>query len=76
MDRLTKYIKVIPITKRITAEQLIAIILRNIITEHGQPIRIISNRDKLFTLKIWGLFTDQLRIELRLLIAYHPQTNR
>ena len=75
VDRLTKYMKIIPTTETITAEQLAAIIIRNIVAEHGRPAKITSDRDKLFTSKMWGSFTDQLGIELKLSTAYHPQTN-
>ena len=50
-DRLIKYAYFIPYKKGLTAEELAYAFNRNVIANHGIPEEIISNRDKLFTLK-------------------------
>ena len=52
VDKLTKYAYMIPTTERIDAKQMASILVRNIFANHGIPRKIISNRDKLFTLNI------------------------
>jgi hypothetical protein len=47
-NRLTKYAHFIPYKEGSTAEELVYIFNRNIITNHGVLKEIISNRDKLF----------------------------
>lgn len=75
VDRLTKYAYMIPTTETINAEQMANILLRHVIANHGMPSKITSDRDKLFTSKMWQSFADLVGIELRLSTAYHPQTN-
>jgi hypothetical protein len=48
-DRLIKYAHFIPYKEGSTAEELVYIFNRNVITNHGIPEEIINNRDKLFT---------------------------
>ena len=43
--------------------------------EHGLPQELISDRDKLFTLKFWRALIAQLNIKYKLFIAYYPQTD-
>jgi hypothetical protein len=51
IDRLTKYAHFISYKKDLTAEELVYIFNRNVITNYGIPEEIINNRDKLFILK-------------------------
>jgi hypothetical protein len=48
-NRLIKYVYFIFYKKDLTAEELVYIFNRNIITNYGISEEIISNRDKLFT---------------------------
>jgi transposase InsO family protein len=75
VDRLTKYAYMLPTTETITAQEMATILLRHVVANHGMPSKITSDRDKLFTSKMWQSFADQMGIELRLSTAYHPQTN-
>jgi hypothetical protein len=76
IDRLTKYIHLIPATTKITAPQLVPLFIGYIVMNHGMPKYITSDRDKLFMLKFWALLTDLIGIKWRLTTAYHPQANR
>ena len=49
IDRLIKYIYLMPYLKVFNAEDLIYIFVKTIIAQHGTPDEIISDRDKLFT---------------------------
>ena len=51
MDRLTKYTHFIPIRETITAEELVYIFIRYVFVIYGIPIKLITNRDKLFRSK-------------------------
>jgi transposase InsO family protein len=57
------------------APQLAHLLFMHIITNHGMPKYITSDRDKLFTSKFWKSLTDLMGIDHRLSTAYHPQTN-
>ena len=48
-DRMTKYGYFIPYKEASTAEDLAYTFLRTIVSNHGMPDEIISDRDKLFT---------------------------
>jgi hypothetical protein len=48
IDRLTKYVYFISYKEGLTAEELVYIFNRNIITNYGIPEEIISDRNKLF----------------------------
>ena len=75
VDRLTKYAYMIATTENINANQMANLLLRYVFANHGTPSKITSDRDKLFTSKMWQSFADQMGIEHRLSTAYHPQTN-
>lgn len=74
-DKLTKYAHFVPYKETSTAKELAYTFLRNIVSHHGLPKTIISDRDKLFTSKFWKSLTDQLEIRHRLSTAFHPQTD-
>ena len=76
VDRLTKYAHFIPWKEKGNAEDLAKVILKEIIANHRIPQSIISDRDKLFTSKFWNTWTRQLGTKIKLLTAYHPQTDR
>jgi hypothetical protein len=74
-DRLIKYAYFIPYKEDLTIEELVYTFNRNIITNHGIPKEIISDRDKLFISNFWKSLMDQLGIHQKILIVYHPQTD-
>jgi hypothetical protein len=43
---------------------------------HGFPRKIISDRDNLFILKFWQALTAKIGIRIKLLTAFHPQTDK
>ncbi len=75
MNRLIKYEYFLSYKKATFAKDLIYTFLRIIVANHELSDKIISNRDKLFTLKFWKFLMNQLEIHHKLLTAYHSQTN-
>ena len=55
-------------------EKLAQIYINEIVTHHGVPISIISDRDSRFTSQFWRLFQKALGTRLDLSTSYHPQT--
>ena len=76
VDRLMKYAHFLPWKEKGNAKDLAKVMLKKIIANHGIPQSIISDKDKLFTSKFWNTWTQQLGTKVKLLTAYHPQTDR
>jgi len=74
-DRLIKYEYFLSYKKATFAEDLTYTFLRMIVANHELSDEIISNRDKLFTLKFWKSLMNQLKIHHKLFAAYHSQMN-
>ena len=74
-DRLTKQGKFIPYKEGSTANDLSYAFARNIISQHGLPEEIISDRDKLFTSKFWTSLMARMGAHHKLSTAFHPQTD-
>ncbi len=74
-NRLIKYKYFLSYKKTTFAKDLTYTFLRMIVANHELSDEIISNRDKLFTLKFWKFLMNQLEIHHKLLTAYHLQTN-
>ena len=75
MDRLSKYAYFIPFQETSTAGDMAYVFLRQIVSNHGLPEEIVSDRDKLFTSKFWTALVEQLGTNHKLSTAYHPQTD-
>jgi len=75
VDRLTKYTMFIPFKKTTTAPVLMYTILQELVNNHELSKKFITDRDKLFTSKFWETLTAELRINHKMLMAYHSQTN-
>jgi hypothetical protein len=74
-DRLTKYGYFVPYKESSDAKDLAYAFLRTIVSQHGLPEEIISDRDKLFTSKFWKSLMAQLGTNHKLSTAFHPQTD-
>ncbi len=75
VDRLIKYTMFILFKKTATASVLTYIILQELINNHELSKKFIINKDKLFTSKFWETLTAELRINQKMLTAYHSQTD-
>ncbi|GKG37839.1 putative reverse transcriptase domain-containing protein, partial [Tanacetum coccineum] len=56
-------------------ERLSRLYLNEIVSRHGVPISIISDRDSRFTSRFWQLMQEALGTWLDMSTAYHPQTD-
>ena len=75
VDRLTKWAVFVPTTTRLTSPGLAELILQHIVSQHGLPHDIVSDRGSKFVSKFWRHLTELLGIKLNLSTAYHPQTD-
>lgn len=75
VDRFTKFAYYIPIQESTDAEQLAYIFLRNIVSTHGLPNEIISDRGSTFASKFWQGLMAQLGLNHKLTTAFRPQTD-
>jgi len=74
-NKLTKYRYYIPYKEASTVEDLTYAFLKTIISQHGLPKEIISDKNKLFTSKFWISLMAQLGTNHKLSTTYHPQTD-
>jgi hypothetical protein len=75
VDRLTKYAEFVPLPKKYDTKYLAQAFIRTVITRHGIPERIISDRDRKFTSHFWEELCQALQITRAMSTAYHPVTD-
>ncbi|KAI3715416.1 hypothetical protein L6452_22398 [Arctium lappa] len=75
VDRLTKSAHFLPIREDFKIERLAQLYIDEIVSRHGVPLSIISDRDSRFTSRFWQAFQKALGTRLDLSTAYHPQTD-
>ncbi|KAI3814080.1 hypothetical protein L1987_18825 [Smallanthus sonchifolius] len=72
IDRLTKSAHFLPIREDYRVEKLARIYINEIVSRHGIPLNIISDRDARFTSRFWQSLQKALGTRLDLSTAYHP----
>ena len=72
VDRLTKSAHFLAIREDYSMEQLAQLYINEIVTKHGVPLSIISDRDSRFTSDLWKQLQKALGSQLNLSTAYHP----
>nr|GEY05148.1 putative reverse transcriptase domain, ribonuclease H-like domain, aspartic peptidase domain protein [Tanacetum cinerariifolium] len=75
VDRLTKSAIFKPIRETDPMDKLARIYLKEVVTRHGIPVSIISDRDRRFASKFWRSLQNALGTRLDMSTAYHPETN-
>ncbi|KAI3815901.1 hypothetical protein L1987_15584 [Smallanthus sonchifolius] len=75
IDRLTKSAHFLPIREDYRVKKLARIYIDEIISRHGVPLNIISDRDGRFTSRFWQSLQSALGTQLNLSTAYRPQTD-
>ena len=73
IDRMTKSAHFLPINERFSMDKLIHMYLKDIITRHGVPVSIMSDRDPHFNSRFWKQFQEHFGTRLKMSTAYHPQ---
>ncbi|GJS46547.1 putative reverse transcriptase domain-containing protein [Tanacetum coccineum] len=56
-------------------ETLTGLYIKEIVSRHGVPISIISDRDSHFTSRFWQSLQSALGTQLDMSMAYHPETD-
>ncbi|KAJ9551973.1 hypothetical protein OSB04_016018 [Centaurea solstitialis] len=72
MDLITKLPKT---PRKFDAIWLAEIYVKEVVSRHGVPVSIISDRDVRFTSRFWERFHSELGTKLHFSTAYHPQTD-
>ncbi|GJV33478.1 putative reverse transcriptase domain-containing protein [Tanacetum coccineum] len=75
VDRLTKSAHFLPMREDYKMERLARLYLNEIVTRHGVPISIISDRDSRFTSSFWQSIQEALGAHLDMSTTYHPLTD-
>ncbi|GJV15523.1 putative reverse transcriptase domain-containing protein [Tanacetum coccineum] len=75
IDRLTKSAHFLPMREIDPMEKLMKLYMKEVVTRHGVPVSIISDRDGRFTSLFWKALHKALGTRLDMSTAYHPQTN-
>ncbi|GKD00274.1 putative reverse transcriptase domain-containing protein [Tanacetum coccineum] len=73
--RLTKLAHLIPTKATDSMETLTRLYIKEIVSWHGVPISIISDRDSHFTSIFWQSMQSALGTQLDMSTAYHPETD-
>ncbi|GJW44600.1 putative reverse transcriptase domain-containing protein [Tanacetum coccineum] len=75
VDRLTKSAHFIPTRETDCMETLTRLYIKEIVSRHGVPISIISDRDSHFTSRFWQSLQSALGTQLDMSTTYHPETD-
>ncbi|GJZ61465.1 putative reverse transcriptase domain-containing protein [Tanacetum coccineum] len=75
VDRLTKSAHFLPMKETDSMEKLTRQYLKEVVSRHGVPVSIISDRDSKFTSHFRKSLNQALSTQLDMSTAYHPQTD-
>nr|GEY86702.1 putative reverse transcriptase domain-containing protein [Tanacetum cinerariifolium] len=75
VDRLTKSAYFLPMRENDLMEKLMKLFMKEVVTRHGVPVSIISDRDGRFTSLFWQALHKALGTRLDMSMAYHPETD-
>ncbi|KAK1415113.1 hypothetical protein QVD17_30884 [Tagetes erecta] len=75
VDRLTKSAHFIPIREAYSSERMAEEYINEVVSRHGVPVSIVSDRDTRFTSRFWRKFQHEMGTKLLISTAYHPQTD-
>ena len=75
VDQLTKYAYFVPYKESHIAEDFAYTFIRIIISNHGLPNKVITDRGTTFASKFQQALIKQLGTKHKLTLAYHPQIN-
>ena len=75
IDKLTKVAHFLPVKESITAAQLAELYTSRVVSLHGVPQLISSDRGSIFTSKFWDSFQKAMGTKIRFSTAFHPQTS-
>ena len=74
-DRATKMVHLLATHSKATAIQVAEMFFQEVVRYHGLPRSIVSDRDSIFTSKVWEHLCKVCDIKMRKSSPFHPQTN-
>src|SRR3954465_7968342 len=75
IDRLSKVAHFLPIRESITTSQLVDLYVSRVVSLHGVPLEINSDRGSLFASRFWQSFQNAMGTHLSFSTAFHPQSS-
>ncbi|GJR37502.1 putative reverse transcriptase domain-containing protein [Tanacetum coccineum] len=75
VDHLTKSTHFLPMRETDPMEKLMKLYMKEVVTRHGVPVSIISDRDGRFTSLFWKALHKALGTRLDMSTTYHPKTD-
>lgn len=75
VDKFIKYAHFITPKHPFTTMSVARLYIDNVYKLHDLPSSIISDRDRIFTSKLWGKLFKLAKVNLKMSSAYHPQTD-
>ena len=75
VDCLTKMIHLAPGKTTDTAKDVLQQFIAKVVSTHGVPTQIVSDRDSKFTSSFWQSFMSLLNVKTSMSSAFHPQTD-
>ena len=73
--RLTKYVILIPTVEKLSAEGFAQLWVDHLVSKHGCPESIVSDRDVRFTSAFWKTLNGLVGAEAHMSTAFHPQSD-
>lgn len=75
IDKFTKYGHFIPLHHPFNAQKVVEAFVDHVYKLHGMPKYIVSDRDSVFTRQFWQALAKLTGSELKMSLAYHPETD-
>jgi hypothetical protein len=75
VDRLTKSAHFLAIREKDPTEKIVKKYVKEVVSKHGVPVSIISDRDTRFNSQFWRGFQKAFGTRIDMSTAYHPQTD-
>lgn len=75
VDKFSKWIIVIPCDKHMKTTELVKVLYERVFSWVGLPSSIVGDRETRLTIPQMKSSTQQLGLQLKLSIAYYPQTD-
>lgn len=75
VDRLTRLVHLVPTTTTCDAIEFAQHIKQHVISKHGCPADIVTDRGSIFTGKFWTSVCHLLQMHMSMSTAFHPQSD-
>jgi transposase InsO family protein len=75
VDRLIKVAHFLSVRTTYSSAKLVELYMKRIVSLHGVPKKIVSDRGTQFTSQYWQKIHESLGTKLNFSITYHPQTD-